>query len=139
MLELKQRAHPPQLVEAEAKIPLMGLPGITWFSLLSSRIHQGLYRRVSILVLMDSSLQFASMPPRPKAYLGFNPCFNGFFSSIRLLIHMALLFGCFNPCFNGFFSSICMIPPCLWLFASFNPCFNGFFSSIYNRIRSPVI
>ena len=61
---------------------------------------------VSILVLMDSSLQFTML----TAYLGvvycFNPCFNGFFSSIMFSEIRKDIKKCFNPCFNGFFSSM---------------------------------
>ena len=42
--------------------------------------------KVSILVLMDSSLQSAIALPVKDTDVCFNPCFNGFFSSIARLI-----------------------------------------------------
>ena len=87
--------------------------------------------RVSILVLMDSSLQSTLITQPHMDDSCFNPCFNGFFSSIRnspylyfdqrnvsiLVLMDSSLQSChpkdehqanpsFNPCFNGFFSSI---------------------------------
>ena len=40
--------------------------------------------KVSILVLMDSSLQLDGKLTLEEAHKGFNPCFNGFFSSIQM-------------------------------------------------------
>ena len=61
---------------------------------------------VSILVLMDSSLQFLILWKNVILIMCFNPCFNGFFSSMTAM-NIPLIHGCrFNPCFNGFFSSI---------------------------------
>ena len=37
---------------------------------------------VSILVLMDSSFQLGMIPAQTQSFVGFNPCFNGFFFSI---------------------------------------------------------
>ena len=39
-------------------------------------------------------------------FLSFNPCFNGFFFSISIVIGIKDKEVCFNPCFNGFFFSI---------------------------------
>ena len=36
---------------------------------------------------------------------GFNPCFNGYFSSTMPSSLFPVSKGCFNPCFNGYFSS----------------------------------
>ena len=41
-----------------------------------------------------------------KPVISFNPCFNGFFSSIGTPKMINISSRCFNPCFNGFFSSI---------------------------------
>ena len=61
---------------------------------------------VSILVLMDFSLQSRKGIPPISANSCFNPCFNGFFSSIKKSYSGDPDNNRFNPCFNGFFSSI---------------------------------
>ena len=85
---------------------------------------------VSILVLIDSSFQYLVLTDPPYGTKSFNPCFNGFFFSIRaslcfvyyflvsilvlmdssfqspISLHISSQYCCFNPCFNGFFFSI---------------------------------
>ena len=86
---------------------------------------------VSILVLMDSSLQSSSIVMVLFPAWCFNPCFNGFFSSIfGVWIGWCIRKCGFNPCFNGFFSSMASEKDIGRKKESFNPCFNGFFSSI---------
>ena len=110
---------------------------------------------VSILVLMDSSLQSIARGLLSKRLYCFNPCFNGFFSSMGAVADLGAQYDCFNPCFNGFFSSMMKLLRCLlyrilvsilvlmdsslqsipidsdhFHLERFNPCFNGFFSSM---------
>ena len=85
---------------------------------------------VSILVLMDSSLQYLIPYNLDRSSASFNPCFNGFFSSIAFTAACQRRARRFNPCFNGFFSSIGIDLALQSLYYGFNPCFNGFFSSI---------
>ena len=85
---------------------------------------------VSILVLMDSSLQYGDIITFGSMQKRFNPCFNGFFSSMLIINRLVINIVSFNPCFNGFFSSILRGIMVAELHDSFNPCFNGFFSSI---------
>ena len=70
--------------------------------------RQAHYNRqtVSILVLMDSSLQSCDIEGVLRIPKRFNPCFNGFFSSMPCFVCLSIKALSFNPCFNGFFSSI---------------------------------
>ena len=61
---------------------------------------------VSILVLVDSSLQARGPRLIITALLCFNPCFSGFLSSssCKKAYRVSAPHG-FNPCFSGFLSS----------------------------------
>ena len=68
---------------------------------------------VSILVLMDSFLQLFGWLEVMLLRNCFNPCFNGFLSSIAGSESSRDRKSCFNPCFNGFLSSIIILPSVL--------------------------
>ena len=61
---------------------------------------------VSILVLMDLSLQHIYSQNAIRFSTSFNPCFNGSFTSTiaNITPYLPFLY-CFNPCFNGSFTS----------------------------------
>jgi len=109
---------------------------------------------VSILVLMDVSLQLLISSILNTFLMCFNPCFNGCLSSTSMLPMKTLPCLSFNPCFNGCLSStqkendwLCsrivgvsilvlmdvslqlIFLPCLHFEKRFNPCFNGCLSS----------
>ena len=86
---------------------------------------------VSILVLMESSLQYMCHLLIFLLPQCFSPCFNGIFSSIVYEYIIRMGKESFNPCFNGIFSSIVYEDIIRMGKESFNPCFNGIFSSIF--------
>ena len=85
---------------------------------------------VSILVLVESPLQWFCGWRPIQASPRFNPCFSGISSSIIRQDLFGIIDLCFNPCFSGISSSM-VIRPCGELMdLSFNPCFSGISSSM---------
>ena len=109
---------------------------------------------VSILVLMDSSLQLMRVVIGYQEVFCFNPCFNGFFSSIRsrcthktsprvsILVlmdsslqslHLYMQHHLQQVSILVLMDSSLQFQAGKWQYlmeSCFNPCFNGFFSSI---------
>ena len=85
---------------------------------------------VSILVLVESGLQWSSpsgtMPDMPS----FNPCFSGIRSSMQSIGLRRDWYQSFNPCFSGIRSSISSYFRLALISICFNPCFSGIRSSI---------
>ena len=87
------------------------------------------YIKVSILVLMDVTLQLSEELIKYSMKLRFNPCFNGCYSSTRYEQLKKQSMESFNPCFNGCYSSTKKIGRPRIIDEGFNPCFNGCYSS----------
>ena len=60
---------------------------------------------VSILVLVDVGLRLIYFGSSEGAFVGFNPCFSGCWSSTLPLNIINHKVNCFNPCFSGCWSS----------------------------------
>jgi len=123
----------------------------------------GIFIKVSILVLMDVTLQPEYTLTGCSLVSCFNPCFNGCHSSTTFKQSLHIILLSFNPCFNGCHSStrqknkglespqivsilvlmdVTLQPsfllPTLICISCFNPCFNGCHSStILNFFFTP--
>ncbi|MCX7880880.1 MAG: hypothetical protein N2517_09505, partial [Ignavibacteria bacterium] len=117
---------------------------------------------VSILVLVDVSLQLQEFLLRKLEDVSFNPCFGGCFSATLLFrLYPRFLFR-FNPCFGGCFSATALRAGKVflqtvfqslfwWMFLCkrgrpntlvvrlicFKPCFGGGFSATRRLILKP--